>query len=1029
MARRPRRSGAAPRLPAGGPTSTNSTNWTAGWFALTMFAGGALLLVIPPMFAKMAVPLLGGSAAVGNTILIFFLTTLLVGHVFAQVAASWLGPRGQVACHLVALCLSWSCLPIAVARGWLPSPGAFPVPAVVMLLVVSVGLPFLVVSTSAPLLQAWFRRAPHASIRDPSVLIAAGSFGGLSAVLAYPLCIEPWLTLREQSQGWAAGYGLFAVLIAGCAVIAWRSAPDRPAARLTGRAPSQPVLTAEPDPPIRRLRWLVLSLVSAGLATSVTTYLSTDSGAMPLMRILPLAVYLLTIALAFWRRTARPLMAWIELILPFVLVLAAAGFAWKGVVPAELSLLVLFVVGMTCHYQLAEDLPAAERCTEFSLWWCLGGVLGTMLVAIVPPLVFPGAWEYPLMLAAACLVRPRPPTSSPAPRAAVLTAAVLAVCGAVVWLLRNEAGPLDIGHADDLLVKLVLIATAAAAALWWQRRTVPFAAALVALVLLAMWYPQEKTRVIYAGRSFLGTVRVTGDLLWNAHELVCGSTVRAAQGLADRFRREPWAYYSRSGPLGRIFAALESRRPLTEIGVLGLGAGAVAAYGLPGERMTFYEIDPLVARVARDADCFTYLADSQATVEVVVGDPRLSLAQGPPRRFDLLVIDVFGSDPVPMHLFTREAFQLYLERLADHGVVAIHAPSRHLDIGRVLGGVAAECGLIAATCGLIAAEWIGPSDPVGTGPEHMASTWIVMARRPEDLGSIIGNPAWDPLPPDRRSVWTDDHSSLLGVLNWQSSGKPPLSWWLSGIEKSNHQNLVGIALVEQGRLDEALERFEKAVAFRPANGEAGFNLAQVLAAQGRIDEAIDRYRQTIAVDPDNGGAHFSLALLLDKQGRGDEAIEEYLQALREEPRSAPANLNVAVLLAARGRYREASAHYRVAIEASPDDPRPRNNLAWILATCPDASIRDGAGAVELLRVVEQPSTKAAPEVYDTLAAAYAEAGRFDEAVAMARRARDLATERKQPALADSIGVRLRLSETQSPYREPPVGQAPPAAAP
>ncbi len=800
------------------------------FFAVTLFVSAALLFAVQPMFAKMVLPLLGSAPAVWNTCLVFYQATLLAGYLYAHLSLTWLGARRQAALHLVLLGLPWLVLPIGVAESWLPPADAFPVPWLWMLLSVSVGLPFLVISATAPMLQAWFSRTGSRSSRDPYFLYAASNLGSLLALLSYPFLIESQWTLKEQAWGWTAGYGLLMLLIAGCAVQLWRSSPvAQPPSAVVARPPS--AVAQEPfdtRPTLRRrLHWLVLSMVPSSLLLGVTTYISTDVAAIPLLWVLPLALYLLSFVIVFARRPILPL-GWMLRAQPYFILVAAGALAWHPDLPMQLvligslQLLGFFVTAMVCHGQLAGDRPAESRLTEFYLWMSLGGVLGGLFNALVAPLVFSGAVEYPLMLAIACLLRPSttaPPRGVGAwARQLVLPAAVLLVCGGLTWFLRRQFAPMNWGYADLPATKLALVGSAAAAAFWLRRRPLLFALGAAGLLAVSSCYPAGRGLLLHAERSFFGVLRVMDVPLWNAHELLHGSTCHGSQSLDARQRHEPWAYYSRLGPLGRIFQALRLRQPPIDIGVLGLGAGAIAAYGLPGERITFYEIDPAVERIARNPQYFTYLADSRAKVEVVLGDARLSLVHGPPRTFDLLVLDVFSSDSVPIHLITRQAMKIYLDRLTDHGLLAIHVSSRYLNLAPILGRLAEDAKLTARVA--VDAESRG-------GPRRYASTWVVMARRGEDLAWFAADAAWEPLSSDGGRVWTDDFSNVVAALHWEF----PWDWlqastWSTsrqGSEASFH-SAIGSILCQQERWDEGMAHFRKALEIDPNNAEAHNNL-------------------------------------------------------------------------------------------------------------------------------------------------------------------------------------------------------------
>jgi tetratricopeptide (TPR) repeat protein len=989
------------------------------FFALTLLTSAALLFAVQPMFAKMVLPLLGGAPAVWNTCLVFYQAALLVGYLYAHLSLAWLGPRRQAAVHLAFLCLPWLVLPIGVARNWLPPADAFPVFWLWMLLSVSVGLPFLAISATAPMLQAWFSRTGSQASRDPYFLYAASNLGSLLALLGYPLAIESHWTLGEQAWGWTAGYGLLMLLIAGCAVLLWRS----PVARRPSAVPSKSV--APPPTWRRRLRWLALSLVPSSLLLGVTTYISTDIAAIPLLWVVPLALYLLSFVLVFARRPPLPLGVMLRT-QPYLIVTAAGALAWRPDQPAQLVLIgslelaAFFVTAMVCHGQLAADRPPERHLTEFYLWMSLGGVLGGLLNALAAPLVFRGAVEYPLMLAATCLLRSSPREAARL-RQLAAPVAILLVCGGVVWFLRLRFQPLQWSYADLPATKLLVIGSAVAAAFGLRRRPLPFALGAAALLAASSYYPCDRGFLLHAERSFFGVMRVMDVPLWNDHELLHGSTCHGTQSLDPRERHQPWAYYSREGPLGRIFEALPPCRSPREIGVLGLGAGAIAAYGQAGERITFYEIDPAVERIARNPQYFTYLGDCRAKLEVILGDARLSLVHGPRRKFDLLVLDVFSSDSVPIHLLTRQAMQIYLDRLTEHGLLAVHVSSRYLNLTPILGRLAADAGLQT--------KFAFDSFADG-GARRFSSAWAVMARRAEDLAWFA---AWEPLSSDGGRVWTDDFSDVVAALV-----HPQFSWdWFQAAtwqvsptdSEASFHSTVGTVLCQQQRWDEGIAHLRKALEVKPAYAEAHNDLGAALALRGFPDQALAEFEQAVAINPAYAQAHNNLGAALALRGFPDKALAEFERAVAIDPAYSEAQFNLAKALAERNRSEEAALHYQTAIELSPDYVEPQMNLAWLRATSPEAALRDAAQAVKLAERANRLSGGKRPEVLDALAAAYAAAGRFPEALAAARQALQLATQQNKRTLSEALPARIALYEAGKPYRQPAAGTAEGSAEP
>jgi hypothetical protein len=734
-------------------------------FGVTIFAGATLLFLVQPMFARMALPLLGGAPAVWNTAMVFYQATLLAGYAYAHVTTRWLGARRQAGLHLLVLLLPLLALPIALPAGWVPPPDTSPIPWLLALLVAAVGLPFFAVSATSPLLQAWFAATGHRTGRDPYVLYAASNLGSMLALLAYPALVERSFRLETQSRLWTWGYGGLVLLAAGCALALWR-ARDAGAAEGPGRAPA----TAPPDPaprpgvdrpvtPGRRARWVVLAAVPSSLMLSVTTYLSTDIAAIPLLWIVPLAIYLLTFTFVFGRRRLVPHRVWVELLpvalLPLMLVLVArANEPLALVIPTHL--VTFLVAAMVCHGELAQDRPEPRHLTGFYLWLAVGGVVGGAFTALVAPLVFTNVLEYPLVLALLPLLPARPPkawqgsTSQMLDVALPLGLGVLTV-GLIVGLERAGMGPEAIGPAVGLVTLLCLT--------FW-RRPVRFALGLAALLLGGSVYRGEEGRLLFAERSFFGVSRVTQSPGGDYHMLMHGTTLHGMQSLVPARRREPLTYYHAEGPLGRFLTAADPAAPRRAVAVVGLGTGSLACFGTPDQRWTFYEIDPTVLRIAGDTRFFTFLRDCPPKIFVVLGDARLTLAHAPDAAYDLIILDAYSSDSPPVHLITLDAVRLYLSKLAPGGVLFFNVSNRHLVLEPVLAAIARAAGLVARS---------RDEAHVTAGERRLGKTesqWVAMARRAEDLGPLQHDPLWTPAAAPGMAPWTDDFASLLTALRW-----------------------------------------------------------------------------------------------------------------------------------------------------------------------------------------------------------------------------------------------------------------------
>ncbi|MBI5522058.1 MAG: fused MFS/spermidine synthase [Desulfarculus sp.] len=727
-----------------------------GLYTLAILASAGLLFWCELLFGKMVLPLAGGTPAVWNTCLVFFQLALLAGYLYAFLATRYLSLRAQVLVQLSLLALSLTTLPLAVARQWLPPAEANPIPWLLMLLAASLGPAFFMLSTTAPLLQAWFAQSGHPARHDPYFLYAGSNLGSMAALLGFPVLIEPFLTLKEQAWSWSLGYGLLALLVAACAgaCLLWRhpqgdhAAPPAPAPAL-----------AVPLSWRGRLRWLLLALVPSSLLMAVTTHLSTDVAAMPLLWVVPLALYLLSFILVFARRPPIPTAAMTRvlpfLLLPLVMLLAGPALtAWYVSMPLEL--MVLFVACMVCHGQLAASRPAASRLTEFYFWISLGGALGGLFNAIAAPLLFNWVAEYPIALVLVGMMLPASRQAATGRWAPwldwLLPALLLGLLLAGRWGLSLSGNP-TIGFYGVLGLSGLAI-------IWClSSRERPLRLGLGVGAVLLAGFLAGQAGVIEAQRSFFSVLKVRHDPAHNFHVLGHGNIVHGFQAWEPGERRRPLAYYHPDGPVGQIMGSLR-RSGGSRVGIIGLGAGGLSAYAQPGDQWTYYEIDPLVRDIAQNPAFFTFLGDAPAPARVVLGDARLTLAQDGLARYDLFVLDAFNSDAIPVHLVTLEALGLYLERLAPGGLLALHVTNRYLNLEGMVGRLAQEAGL----AGLIRRDKV-LDHAAGRNP----SVWVALARHPADLEHLGRQPDWRPLSPDAQArPWSDDYSNVLRYLKWLS---------------------------------------------------------------------------------------------------------------------------------------------------------------------------------------------------------------------------------------------------------------------
>jgi SAM-dependent methyltransferase len=658
------------------------------------------------MLAKLVLPYFGGSPMVWNTCALFFQVLLLAGYLYVHLSTRRFGARRQPWVHLALLLLPLLALPVALPADPAPEPGTEPALWLLRVLLVAVGVPFLLLATTGPLLQRWFSWSGHRRAEDPYFLYAASNAGSVVGLLGYPFVIEPTVGLAAQTRWWSIAYGGFVLLVGACGVLAAL------AARRTA-VTAEPELAAdppdEPSPPVsvrQRLTWVALAFIPSSLMLGVTAHVSTDIAAIPMFWTVPLAVYLATFVVAFGRSSRRP---------PVVAAVVAAALAIPALLDlaadwnpevwllVALHVAVLAAAGLAAHGRLAASRPPTSQLTGFYLWVSVGGALGGLLNGLVAPVVLDRVLEYPLVLAL------------------------------VPLLLLGISG-------GDRPARRPLV-----------REPVAWATALLVVGALGASFTQSG--VLARDRTFYGSYRVTGSS--ERHALVHGTTVHGWELFSGANAGEPTSYYSRTGPMGDVMTAYGEGEAFRRVALVGMGVGTLAAYGQPGQRMDFYEIDPAVVRLARDSGFFGFLADSEADIQVVLGDGRLGLERAPDSSYGLIVLDAFSSDAIPAHLLTEEAVAEYRRKLAPGGVLAVHITNRHLDLAPVLAAIADRLDLAA----------VRRDDP-GGGEVTATSDWVVLAPDNATLEPLRVKRGWEELvgQSDVRA-WTDDYSSLVEVLD------------------------------------------------------------------------------------------------------------------------------------------------------------------------------------------------------------------------------------------------------------------------
>ena len=724
-------------------------------FAATILTGSFLLFLIQPMVARMALPRLGGAPNVWNSAMLVYQALLLGGYYYAHRLSRW-PLRRQAAVHLGLFALAALTLPIALAK-LAPAAPSNEVWWVPLLLALSVGPVFFAVSAQAPLMQRWY--AAHAGAGQPWALYAASNLGSFGGLIAYPVLVEPWLALRQQAWLWSAGYLLLLVLIALCARARWSM-----------REHGGMMIPAVPDSPLiprrRAALWVLLAAVPSGLMLSTTTHLTTDIFAMPLLWVIPLGVYLLsfTVAFADWRGPALIIsaLAWAGIL--SVGGMAMVSYGWMGLVPLVCSVVLLFLLCTALHARLYDLRPGADQLTAYYLAMSAGGALGGVFTALIAPAAFDWVWEYPLLILAAAALLPRGALPDwrhgagldPALRRAALAGLVLAG-GVIVWQLY-EANL----YVESRPLRWPLTATAAVIGLV----LVPWRAAVAALLLAVMlaqggYDTLVDSRAGLRTRSYFGVYTVRTYPKDRLRTMLHGTTLHGEQSTDPMRRRLPLAYYGPGSGAAIVFgSARDLLGPRARIGVLGLGTGTLACFAQADQPWTIFEIDPAVLELSRNGT-FTYLPLCAPQARVALGDARLELAKTPRASFDLLAIDAFSSDSVPMHLFTHEAFGVYLDALSPKGVMLVHISNNFIDLEPALAAELKARGLAAAL----------RDDNPQRDTDYWATSWVAVSRDPAQIARITAldpDAPWRALGPPAPTVWRDDYASFLPYVTWHN---------------------------------------------------------------------------------------------------------------------------------------------------------------------------------------------------------------------------------------------------------------------
>ena len=748
-------------------------------FAAAILLSAALLFAVQPMFTKMVLPRLGGSPSVWSVAMVFFQALLLAGYAYAHLLTRWLASRTAVLVQIAVMTCAVLSLPLSIRAGWGRPPETGAAFWLIGLFAASIGLPFFALSANGPLLQAWFARTDHPAALNPYFLYAASNVGSFLALIAYPVAIEPFVRLTDQSWGWSAGFLLLILLIAASGAMLWR-APARPAQEVAA------AMNASDTSSWRdAARWVALAAIPSGLLVAVTAHISTDIAAVPLLWVAPLALYLLTFVIVFAttpiisHRIAVQTQPFFVAALVIVLTLDLVG---SILLQITAHLLAFFFAALVCHGELARRRPAPRHLTAFYMWMSAGGMIGGISAGLIAPFVFNWIAEYPLLIVLALLCRPGALAFPQRSRERLLWgAAIVGSLAILLWLKESSEG------LDDSVKIIGVLAILASAVLLWMRPLV-LAAAVTFLLVANVIDTDDGTSE--TRRSFFGVLKISDSPDGQYRILMHGTTIHGAEqistpqaddedeaeeedddtaqtekkekpsgaAVAESERPTPLTYYFDGSPMAQAIAAAREKTGTVRLAVVGLGAGTLACRTEPGDALTYYEIDPLVVRVARDPELFTYLSSCAPNAPIVIGDARLTLADAPDGAYDIIIIDAFSSDAIPIHLLTREAMALYARKVAPNGMVVTHLSNRHLELASVMAGIAQANGLVSRLSDV-------KSDEANDDEYRFDSTVAAAARKDEDFGALMRSARWQPLSADpAQRVWTDDYSNVVGAI-------------------------------------------------------------------------------------------------------------------------------------------------------------------------------------------------------------------------------------------------------------------------
>ncbi|MBI3039551.1 fused MFS/spermidine synthase [bacterium] len=725
-------------------------------FSTAIFLASFLLFLIQPMAAKMTLPNLGGAPTVWITSMVFFQTMLFLGYLYSHFSIKLLGVGRQKRFHIVLAIFSPFFLRLGFPDSIANSASSYPIWWLFRELFLSLGFPLFIIAATSPLLQLWFSFTQDLFGRDPYFLFQAGNIGSMAALLCYPTLIEPNFPLSFQTNLWIIGFVILILLLILCAL------------RVTASQVSNFCLQGQNDPIpplplLKKVKWVLFSFIPSSLMLGVTNFITTDLAPIPLLWIIPLTLYLLSFIVVFSRKSLIPNF-WFLTLLTVMLPMFIPIHTYHVASPLWLIILyhltVFFLISVQFHGAIAEERPPTFHLTNYYLLISFGGLMGGQFNGIIAPLVFNQLTEYPVIYALAFLLVPvRAFNCQQRSFPRCLAFLSLGLNFFLIFESFDAFSKISINPSKAAMVFTLIFMNLVS---YFFPKVVTIALATVFAVLSFNISPSDFE--VKSGRSFFGVFQIFRDENSTNHRLIHGTTNHGGQFLQAPFSRKPLFYYYTESPIGQVFKELNAKSGMLNVGIVGLGTGGLAAYARSGDRFTFYEIDPLIVEIANNTEYFTYLKDCLGSCSVELGDGRISLKSALENHFDLIILDAYSSDFVPVHLLTKEAVQMYFRKLKKGGILAFHISNRYLNLEPVLGNLARAGRYRALT------QLYDPSKdssiPKSIKPCIYKSKWVIITRYKFNFGNLPNDDRWKAVKENREiPQWTDDYTSILKLYH------------------------------------------------------------------------------------------------------------------------------------------------------------------------------------------------------------------------------------------------------------------------